>query len=176
MVLDSIAQYLGVEKGLILAPFSMLLSITIGSSVALYTVFSHRKISKLKNSMDFVNSYNEDQDITAAVKEINDLKSKPSGDIEKMATADGYCDNTLHIRRVLNYYEVLAICIRHKIYDETIIKEAIYTTVLDTWAICQPYVKERRKQDGKETYYQELSILTARWVDKPLKKKKYKKE
>jgi len=173
MVLDALSSYLDVEKGLILAPFSMVSSTLIGSCIALYTVFSHRKISKLKNSMDFVNSYNEDEDITKAIKEINDLKSKPSTEIEKMATIDGRCDNTLHIRMVLNYYEVMAICIRHKIYNETIIKEAIYTTVLDTWGICQPYVKERRKQDGKSTYYQELSILTERWREKPLKKKKY---
>lgn len=174
MGLNEVAQYLDVDKGLLLAPFSVFISTLIGACIALYTVFSHRKISKLKNSMDFVNSYNEDRDIAKAIKEINELKTKSSGDIEKMATSDGYCDNTLHIRLVLNYYEVLAICIRHKIYNETIIKEAVYTTILDTWDICQPYVRERRKQEGKSTYYQELSILVERWRKKALKKKKYK--
>lgn len=173
MVLDLVSQYLDIDKGALLVPFSILGSAILGSTIALYTVFSHRKISKLKNSMDFVNGYNEDKDIAEAIKEINALKDWASGEIEKMATKDGHCKNTIHIRRVLNYYEALAICLDHKIYNETIIKEAVYTTVLDTWAICLPYVNERRKKEGKQTYYQELSILITRWTKNPLKKKKY---
>jgi len=175
LILDTISQYFGVEISVILAPVSMLLSTAVGSTVAIITVRSHRKNARLKNSMDFINSYNEDTDIGKAIKEINELKKKPSSDIEKMATSDGSCENTMHIRIVLNYYEAIAICIGHKIYDETIIKETVYTTVLDMRSICLPYVKERRKQDGKETYYQEMALLTERWIKKPLKKKNGKR-
>ena len=55
--------------------------------------------------------------------------------------------------------------------DEKIVKEAIYTTVMIIWNICQTYVDERNKIKNSGTFYQELAILVKRWEKKPLKKK-----
>ena len=120
--------------------------------------------------MDFINSYNESYDISEAIIEVRLLSEKASHDVQSMAIKNSEHSDE-HIRKVLNYYESMAICICHKIYDDDIIKDAVYTTVTDIWNICWPYVEERRKQKGSNTYFQELELLCKKWKKEPLKEK-----
>ncbi len=159
-------------KGAYLAPLSILTSAFIGAGVALWAIKTNRHIAKLKNSMDFVNGYNEAEDISVAIKEVVKLKTKSEPARKDMATPDGHCDASLHIRTVLNYYETMAICINHKIYDDQIIKETLYSTVVRIWKICQPFVEEQRLQRDINTLYQELELLVKKWEKDPLCSKK----
>jgi len=170
MVLDCISEFLVVEKGALLAPFAILTSTTIVATIAMYTIYTNRKNVRLKNSMDFINSYNESKDISLAIKEVSGLSKSSSSAVEEMAV-DAGTDSASHIRTVLNYYESMAICISHGIYDDKIIKDAVYTTVIDMWKICEPYVIERRKQKKTNTFYQEVEALNSKWSKAPLKKK-----
>lgn len=179
MVLDSLSCYLAIDKGAILAPLSILVSALMGSTVACWAVLTSRRLAKLKNSMDFINSYNEDKAIAEALKEIKAINAKSTAEVQKIASHnhdDGTYEQAKHIMRVLNYYEAMALCIHRKIYDETIIKEAVYTTVTDIWRQCQPYVDERRKIKNIDTYYQELKALSEKWLENPLEKKEKKKK
>ena len=171
MELDALAVYFNVDRGALLAPLAILASSILGASVALWAIFSNRHMSRLKNSMDFIASYNEDEDITAAIREVTKLEDSSSNDVQQLAT-DPHRDQARHIRTVLNYYEAMSVCINRKIYSEKIIKETLYTSMTDMWRICRPYVDERRRQKKRNTYYQELQGIAERWEKKPLKEKR----
>ncbi len=167
--------YLFGLKGAYLAPLSILMSAIIGASVALWAVRSNRSIARLKNSMDFINSFNEANDIAKGVTEIVKLRKISEPDRKSMATPSGQCEATIHIRTVLNYYESMAICINHKIYDDEIIKETLFSTVVKIWKICKPFVDEQRSQRDTDTIYQELEGLVINWNASPLEKKELNK-
>ena len=172
--LAEIACYTGIEKGAFLAPFSILSSAIIGASVAIWAILSNRKSARLKNSIDFINSYNEAEDISNAIKEMMQLKDTGSTtDLELLANEDATeIEKLKHVRCILNFYEAMAICISHKIYDDKIIKEAIWTTVIDVWTTCLPYVKKRRVVKKSKTFFQEIEKLVYKWENSPLKSKK----
>ena len=171
MVLDNLAEYLSIDKGALIAPLSILASAIIGSSVACWAVLTNRRLAKLKNSMDFINGYNEDSDISAAMKEIRKIEGMSTSELQKLAGDGSLCQEAVHIMTVLNYYEAMALCVHRGIYDDTIIKEAVFTTVTDIWRIFQPYVTERRKLKNNLTYFQEVEKLTNSWNKKPLESK-----
>ncbi|MFA6700650.1 MAG: DUF4760 domain-containing protein [Thiomicrospira sp.] len=118
-----------------LSPLAILLSAMIGASVAMWAIFTNRRLARQKNSMDIINSHGKDEDIRLAIKEAGNLKHKVSNDMQMMAH-DITGEETAHIRKVLNYFESLAVCVEHKIYDDKILKETLYTTVIDLWDIC----------------------------------------
>jgi hypothetical protein len=151
-----------------LSPLAILLSASVGAGVAVWSILTNRRIARLNNSMNFINNDGKDEDIRLAIKEVNNLINQPSNHVQELAhKVDS--DETKHIRKVLNYYESMAVCIEHKIYDDEIIKQVIYTTVTNSWDACLPYVKERRKLSKKTTFFQEAEKLVERWKNKPLK-------
>ena len=85
MVLEALSAYLNIpDKGAFLAPLAILSSTFIAVSLAVYTTSSNKKNARLKNSMDFINSYNESDDINSAIDEVSDLSTKSSNDIENL--------------------------------------------------------------------------------------------
>lgn len=184
-MIEQIALFWGVDKGTVLVPFSILLSSLIGACIAIWAVLNNWKIAernhqmnrlltKQKNSMDFVNDYIQATDILQATKEVSALTKHTASEKQKWAidpTDKEAQKNTHHIRTVLNHYEAMAICIHRNIYDEEIIKETVYSTVITIWGICSPYIEEKNRSKGTTTFYQDLRILVARWEKEPLKKK-----
>ena len=173
-MIEQTACFLGVEKGTLLVPFSILLSSLIGAGAAYWAIKTNRKIARLKNSMDFLNGFNEADAISKAWIEVQQLDNFTTAEKQKLAAKnldDEQKKKTENIRIVLNYYEAMALCVHHKVYDEIIIKEAIYTTVMVMWDICQPYIEERNKVKKTGTFYQELAMLVKKWEKSPLKKK-----
>lgn len=162
-------EFLALDCSL-LSPIAILISASIGGGVAMWAIFTNRKIARLKNSMDILNSYQKDGDITLAVAEVGDLKKHASNHVQSLA--HDISDNTAHIRKVLNYFESIAVCVDANIYDDKIIKKTMYSTVVTIWDTCLPYVEERRKLKGKPTFYQELESMVKRWKANPLKEKK----
>lgn len=121
--------------------------------------------------MDILNSYQKDGDIVLAVAEVGELKKHASNHVQSLA--HDISGNTEHIRKVLNYFESIAVCVDAKIYDDKIIKTTMYSTVVTIWDTCLPYIEERRKLKNKPTFYQELELLVVRWKKEPLKHKKH---
>lgn len=170
MVLDTLATYLNIDKGALLAPLSVMASSILGAAIAMYTIYTHRKNLKLKNSMDFIDNFNKSELIGIALVEVNKMHSKTDTQIQEHAQ-NVDCDEYKYIRTVLNFFESMAICISRDIYDDTIIKEAVFTTVTNTWRTCKPFVEHRRKEKNNKTFFQELENLCLRWESKPLKSK-----
>lgn len=173
-VLDSIADLIGVSGGgaSILAPLCILASAFAASTIAVITIQTNRSNSRKKNSMDFLNSYNGSERVSAAeVNIINSLRGKEPEFCAKLADPDS--DTTeeekkiaADIRLVLNYYEDMAVCIAYGIYDSKIIKQAVYTTVTDIWDYSKPYVKKRRELRNRNSFYQDVQYLIYVWGKK----------
>jgi len=58
-MIEFMAELLGVpnNKGAVIAPLFILGSTIIGSTVAVWAIFSNRKTARLKNSMDFIHAH-----------------------------------------------------------------------------------------------------------------------
>lgn len=170
---EHISSLVGINKEFIIAPFFIFASALIGSSVALWAVISNRKTARLNNSMDFINRYGIDKDVLAHEQLIHSkLKELSTDGVRKFAQDDeSNSDEAKSIRYILNYYESMAICIHRKIYDDEIIKEAMFSTFTEIWRICEPYVKERRRLKEKTTMFQETEYLIKKWLKKGLAEK-----
>lgn len=74
------------------------------------------------------------------------------------------------IRLVLNSNEFVALGIRRKAFDESLYKEMQCTNFMKVWMACRGLIYEIRKQENKETIFQEVEWLAKRWERKPIKK------
>lgn len=71
----------------------------------------------------------------------------------------------------LGFYERMAVSIRNKIFDEQMVKEVFYSSVVNNYKRSEPLIKAIREKENKLTYYQEYQILAEEWMRKPLKNK-----
>jgi len=74
-----------------------------------------------------------------------------------------------HILLVLNNYEFIASSIREGALDEGLYKRMQHTAVLKDWRVLCPFVIELRRQDKHPTLFQEIQLLTAKWVKRQLR-------
>lgn len=71
----------------------------------------------------------------------------------------------------LSFYERMAVSIRNKIFDETMVKEVFYSSVVNNYTRSEPLIKAIREKENKGTYFQEYQWLAERWKRKPLREK-----
>lgn len=177
MWVDHIASWLGVSREHVVAPLFTFGSAVIGGSVAIWAIRTNRTIARMKNSMDFINRTNENDRMWRAIAEVHDFyKQDGTHGVELLGNDDNRdVEHAKYIREILNYYEAMAACVQHKIYDDRFLREMLYTTVMDVWMWCLPYVRRRRDLKGKNTFFQELECLVDRWEKNQLKEKKKRK-
>lgn len=78
----------------------------------------------------------------------------------------------LKLQYILNFYERVAVSIREGIYNEKMIKQTSYATVIETWDIAEPLIKAVRQYINSETTWQEFEWLVSRWRKAPLKRRR----
>ncbi|TLU69567.1 DUF4760 domain-containing protein [Enterobacter sp. MF024] len=88
----------------------------------------------------------------------------PAGSLSDSETAEGR-----KIQYILNFYERVAVSIKAGIYEEDMIKQASYTTVMDTYETAEPLIKALREKLRSSLTYQEFEWLHKRWKNKPPK-------
>lgn len=74
------------------------------------------------------------------------------------------------IQYILNFYERVAVSIKSGIYDEKMIKQTSYTTVIDTYDKSEELIKAIREKLQTQLTYQEYEWLHNRWKAAPLKR------
>ena len=72
------------------------------------------------------------------------------------------------IMRVLDNYEFIASGIHEDALDGELFKRMQYSVLLRDWKALQPLVLELRKQNARETLFQELEALAVEWERVPL--------
>lgn len=71
---------------------------------------------------------------------------------------------------ILNKYELMALGIRHKIWDENLCKDMQYSNVLKLWEKTSSLIDEIRRDTQRVTIYQDLEWLCKRWNSNPINK------
>lgn len=148
--------------------------------LAKITIDTNKDISKKSKTADFLFASRSDNhylDGLYALKERhasefnfrclvhNDKNDKRS---EDKKNEDKECYNK--ILYLLNFYERVSVSIKNNIYDEVMIKEVSYGTIMSTYEKARTLIEAIRKLADKKTCYQEFEWLVERWKKDPLKR------
>lgn len=139
--------------------------------IAKQTDAHNREIAKQTETALFMFNSRSDRNLIAGYQTIRELHSSESENIVVYATNEEKrkSEKAEQIRYALNFWERVAVCIRHEIYCEKIIKDSMYTTVADAYERAEPYIRAVRKAKNTDTPYQDFEKLAVRWRADPLK-------
>ncbi|WP_085637981.1 MULTISPECIES: DUF4760 domain-containing protein [unclassified Pseudomonas] len=143
--------------------------IMTGVVVAITSVISARNTARKKQTADMMFGTRSDDMLSEGYKCLQRLHNSDDSNIRALAK-DGkkQSDDANQIRYVLNHWERIFVGLRQGIYDENMLREANYNTVLRTYAQARPYIEAVREEEQKNTYYQCLERAAKRWKKKPL--------
>lgn len=100
---------------------------------------------------------------------IHKIHLDPNSNIEQYAYRINSSSNEAKaIRYVLNFYEYLAVGIKMRVYNEDILKESMYTTIVMMNDKCHNFIEYVRR-DGQKTAFMHFECLARSWKNKPLK-------
>ncbi|MGY2258147.1 DUF4760 domain-containing protein [Pseudomonas sp. SDO55104_S430] len=141
-----------------------------GVIVAITSVVSARTIARRKQTADLMFGTRADDNLSNGYKCLQRLHTDPGSNMRSFASDDkSNSDDANSIRYVLNHWERVFVGVRQGIYDEKMLREANYNTVIRVWAQAKPYVEAVREAAQKPTYYQCLESAAKGWKKKPLK-------
>lgn len=152
----------------------------VSAYIANKAITANKNISKKSKTADFLFSSRADEHYLkglSALKErhasefnfrclVHEDKNDKRNDEQKKSDMDCY----KKILYLLNFYERVAVSIKNNIYDEVMVKEVSYSTVLSTYAKAAHLIEAIRELEGKKTCYQEFEWLYNKWKLDPLKK------
>lgn len=139
----------------------------------LATLNHNRTVAKQKETALLMFNSRTDDMLRSGYRTIRLLHSSPNDNIVTYATdaEKRNTDEADKIRYVLNHWERTAVCVSHEIYCEEILKNSMYTTVVNVYEQAEPFIRAIRKVAGTETVYQEFEAMVKRWKAEPLEKK-----
>lgn len=148
--------------------------ILLGGVIAtIQTIKHNRTIAKQKETALLLFNSRTDDMLRLGYKVIRDLQASNDDNIASYATDDGKRNSEPadQIRYVLNHWERTAVCVGHEIYCEKILKDSMFTTVVNMYEQAEPFIKAIRRRVGRDTLYQELECMVKRWNAAPLAKR-----
>lgn len=152
------------------------LLVLIGIVVAVASVISAKQTAKRKQTADLLFGTRADSELSAGFKLLQTLHNATDKNIRAYATKNqNNSEEANKIRYVLNHWERVCVGINQGIYDEKMLHESSYSTVIGLYSQASPFIQAVRENTGKDTYYQELECLYNSWKDKPLVSKKGRK-
>jgi hypothetical protein len=150
-----------------------LIAIRSAKNATISTITNSRNIAKQTETALMMFHSRTDDMLRAGYKTIRELHGSGGDNIVSYATdkAKRASDKNEQIRYVLNHWERIAVCVSHQIYCEEILKDSMYTTVVNVFEQAEPFIRALRKHAGTETIYQDLEKMVIRWKASPLKKR-----
>lgn len=156
-------------KGMLSAEWFKGAMVLTGVVVAISSVLSARTIARRKQTADLMFGTRADENLSDGYKCLQRLHTAHDSNIRSFASDEKQeLPDAGQIRYVLNHWERVFVGVRQGIYDEKMLREANYNTVLRTWAQAKPYVEAVREKEQKPTYYQCLEDGAKRWKKNPL--------
>lgn len=147
------------------------LATSFASIIAVIAILASRDTARKKNSIDTILHAKNDHKLRQAIESTGKIHRDSEKTIEKYAyDAHKFEKEAQGIRYVLNFYEYLSVGIIHKVYDEQVLKESMYSTLVRTFERCQPYINQIRQQTGSNTAYTNFESLALKWREKPISK------
>lgn len=144
------------------------------------SINTNKEITKKSKTADFLFSSRSDSHYLEGLSCLKDRHASEFNfrclvhEVKNDNRTDAQKDNDQEcykkILYLLNFYERVAVSMKNNIYDEIMIKEVSYSTVISTYEIASPLISAIRELDSKKTCYQEFEWLYKKWKKDPLKK------
>jgi hypothetical protein len=144
-------------------------SLMAAAILAYLTLRSSRAIERRKAAANAIFAGRRDKELTEAVRRIAALHAS-----ERSISSYGREENkegeeARIIRYALNHYEYVSVGITQGVFDETIFKNANFTSITKLYERTKPFIDEIRRRRGSNTAWQELECLACKWKSNPLK-------
>lgn len=150
-----------------------LLAIRSAKIATIATINNNRTLTMQTETAALLFNSRADDMLRAGYQTIRELHSSSADNIVSYATdpAKRSTEKYGQILYVLNHWERIAVCVSHRIYCEDILKDSMFTTVVNIFEQAEPFIRALRKEAGTETIYQDLTNMVGRWKANPLKKR-----
>lgn len=81
---------------------------------------------------------------------------------------DGTDSDTIkQLRRILNHHEFVAAGVRNGDLDEFLLRDTERAAYVELYGVCDKYIWSMRDGRSRQSLYEHLEWLHARWTDKP---------
>ncbi|MBC2659781.1 DUF4760 domain-containing protein [Pseudomonas sp. MSSRFD41] len=143
--------------------------IMTGVVVAIASVISARNTARKKQTADLLFGTRSDEKLSDGYKCLQRLHNSDDANMRALTKEDKKnSEDANQIRYVLNHWERVFVGLRQGIYDEKMLREANYNTVIKTFNQARAYIEAVRELEQRPTYYQCLERAAKRWKRKPL--------
>lgn len=143
--------------------------ILAGVVVAVTSVVSARVTARKKQTADLMFGTRADDRLTDGYRCLQRLHNADDSNMRALARDDKRnSDEANQVRYVLNHWERVFVGLRQGIYDEAMLRESNYNTVLRVYSQARPFIEAIREMSQTQTYYQCLERAAKRWRKKPL--------
>lgn len=148
----------------------------VGVLVAAGTIAYNIRIAKKTQTANFLFESRKDHDYIAGLKTLTRVHNSgvsfrsyvfPCTDV---VLGEEQRQEYSEIQYIINFYERVAVSVKHGIYHEDMLKSASCSTVVRVFETSEPLIKAIREKQGRDTLYQEFEWMVKRWKAKPLKK------
>ncbi len=159
----------------IVKDYQVLISSAAAIGSTFYIVHHNRSIASKKSAVDVVQAINKDPLMQEGLKVIRAHHNASDHDISLLAENpenDEIRDDRAKVFYVLNQYEHLAVGIKNKTYDETIVKQSSYGTIVNLERECRSLISRARAKENRDSIWAELEWLAKKWNNNPLVCKK----
>jgi len=144
-------------------------SLLIGVLVAIVSVRTARQLARKKQAADVIFAIRNDKGLSDGFSRVTSLHD---GNDNMRKFADNMLSpEATEMRYVLNHFEYVSVCIQKGIFDEHLIKDCSYGTVIKLYKQALPFIEAVREKHARPTIWQELEWLANRWEKAPLKKR-----
>ncbi|HEJ7039371.1 TPA: DUF4760 domain-containing protein [Serratia liquefaciens] len=151
-------------------------AVSIGLIIAVITIVYNVKTARKVHTSVFLGESRFDIDYKKGLSTMRRIHESNKAFRSYMYPSNGQADLTddekkekREIIYCLGFYERMAVSVKNKTYDEKMIKEVFYNSVVNNHDISDPLIKAIREKENKTTYFKEYEWLAKRWKKCPLK-------
>ncbi len=158
--------------GELVKDYQVLISSAAAICSTFYIVRNNRRIAAQKNAVEIVRAINQDplmQDGLKLIRKHHEASDHDIAILAEMDLDDEKREEKKKVLYVLNQYEHLAVGIKHKTYDEKIVKQSSYGTIVNLEKECRSLIERARSISKRDTIWCNIQSLAQRWDKKPLK-------
>ena len=168
-------KYLGETLGfwiqtavILLGAVAAVVTIYVNGRLSREAISNNEKIARQRATIDLLLTQRTDQNLIDSKRAVGAIHND-GGDFVSLASKDKAQDESRsHILSIINNYEFIALGIREGALDESIYKRAVYSQVVRDWGAMKPFITELRRQNKRNTLFQEFEVLAKRWEQQPL--------
>lgn len=139
----------------------------MGVGVAVWAIYTNRKIAKQKNTIDLIAKIRENESLRNDIEWLRTIDDDQSVSVEQFAkNMKDHREECRRLLSVLNLYEAIAVGIRDGIYDEGVVRNYGRTTMIHVYQKSKPFIIRLRKDTGNEQYFEHLQFIAKKFESK----------